>query len=83
MYGYYVETVANTNLVSYILILPFITEQIEDTKTLGSTESSTYEKKQLAYQSLKFNLENKIFQELFPDLCKVWPTSYFLILDGL
>ncbi|KAK6639893.1 Serine/threonine-protein kinase Pink1, mitochondrial [Polyplax serrata] len=48
---------------------------IEDTKTLGSTESSTYEKKQLAYQSLKFNLENKIFQELFPDLCKLMTTT--------
>ncbi|EEB19486.1 ubiquitin-conjugating enzyme E2, putative [Pediculus humanus corporis] len=44
---------------------------IEDTKTLGSIKSTAFEKKQLAYQSLKFNIENKIFQELFPDICKV------------
>lgn len=48
-------------------LLSFMTE---DTRTLGSTKSTTYEKRQLAYQSLKFNLQDKIFQELFPELCK-------------
>lgn len=49
-----------TGLLSFML---------ETTPTLGSTESSNYEKEQLARNSLNFNLKNKIFQELFPDVC--------------
>lgn len=40
---------------------------IEKSPTLGSIETSDYEKKQLALQTLEFNLRNKIFCELFPD----------------
>lgn len=40
---------------------------IEKSPTLGSIETSDYEKKQLAMQSLEFNLRNKVFCELFPD----------------
>ena len=41
----------------------------EKTPTLGSLETSDYTKRQLALQSLECNLQNKIFVELFPDLC--------------
>nr|CAD7572872.1 unnamed protein product [Timema californicum] len=42
--------------------------RIERSPTLGSIESSDYEKRQLAAQSLQFNLKDKTFCELFPDL---------------
>ncbi|KAL0277210.1 UNVERIFIED_CONTAM: hypothetical protein PYX00_004571 [Menopon gallinae] len=48
-------------------LLSFMTE---DTRTLGSTKSTTYEKQQFAYQSLEFNLQDKTFQKLFPELCQ-------------
>ena len=41
---------------------------IESNPTMGSIETSEYEKKVLAKQSLDFNLSNKTFVELFPDL---------------
>lgn len=41
---------------------------IEKSPTLGSIESSEFEKRQLAAQSLEFNLKDKTFCELFPDL---------------
>lgn len=41
---------------------------IEKSPTLGSIESSEYEKRQLAGQSLDFNLQDKVFCELFPDM---------------
>lgn len=41
---------------------------IETNPTMGSIETSDYEKKMLAKQSLDFNLKNKVFCELFPDL---------------
>ncbi|KAJ9594876.1 hypothetical protein L9F63_013837, partial [Diploptera punctata] len=41
---------------------------IEKSPTLGSIESSEYDKRQLARQSLQFNLHDKVFCELFPDL---------------
>nr|QBH73219.1 ubiquitin-conjugating enzyme E2 j2 [Brunneria borealis] len=41
---------------------------IEKSPTLGSIESSEYEKRQLAAQSLEFNLRDRVFCELFPDL---------------
>lgn len=49
----------------------FVIFQTEDARTLGSVDSTTYEKRQFAYQSLRYNLKNKIFQDLFPDLCQV------------
>jgi len=54
--------------VSSILtgLVSFMTEK---TPTLGSLETSDYTKRQLALQSLEFNLQNKIFVELFPELC--------------
>lgn len=45
--------------------------QTENTKTTGSIKTSTQLKKELAARSLKYNIENRLFQELFPELCKV------------
>merc|ERR1719348_2305433 len=47
-------------------LVSFMTEK---TPTLGSLETSDYTKRQLALQSLECNLQNKVFVELFPDLC--------------
>lgn len=41
---------------------------IEKSPTLGSIESADFDKRQLARQSLQFNLRDKVFCELFPDL---------------
>lgn len=49
-----------TGLLSFML---------ENTPTLGSTESSLYEKQQYAKKSLAFNLKNSNFRELFPQIC--------------
>lgn len=43
---------------------------MESTATLGSIETSTYEKQQLAKKSLAFNLKNPHFVELFPEICE-------------
>ncbi|XP_075153912.1 ubiquitin-conjugating enzyme E2 J2 [Haematobia irritans] len=50
-----------TGLLSFML---------ESTATLGSIETTTYEKQQLAKKSLAFNLKNPHFVELFPDICE-------------
>lgn len=42
----------------------------EESRTYGSVESTDEEKKRLAQKSLKFNLENPTFVELFPELTK-------------
>lgn len=49
-----------TGLLSFML---------ESTPTLGSTETSVYERKEYAKKSLAFNLKNDTFRELFPDIC--------------
>ncbi|XP_069774876.1 ubiquitin-conjugating enzyme E2 J2 [Narcine bancroftii] len=41
---------------------------VEKGPTLGSIETSEYTKRQLAAQSSAFNLKDKVFCELFPDL---------------
>ncbi|PRD23441.1 UNVERIFIED_CONTAM: Ubiquitin-conjugating enzyme E2 J2 [Trichonephila clavipes] len=41
---------------------------VEKNPTLGSIETSDYEKRLLATRSLEFNLKDPIFCELFPDL---------------
>lgn len=45
--------------------------QIEKSPTLGSIDSSDMDKRILAEQSLEYNLRNKTFCELFPDLVEV------------
>ncbi|ENN80907.1 ubiquitin-conjugating enzyme E2 J2 [Dendroctonus ponderosae] len=47
-----------TGLLSFML---------EKSPTLGSIETSDYDKRQLAYQSLEYNLKNAHFIELFPE----------------
>nr|QBH73233.1 ubiquitin-conjugating enzyme E2 j2 [Xibalbanus tulumensis] len=41
---------------------------MEKSPTLGSIETSDYEKRHLAYNSLDFNMKDKVFVELFPDI---------------
>jgi len=48
-----------TGLLSFML---------ERSPTLGSIETSDWEKKQFAMRSLEFNLKSRIFCELFPDI---------------
>lgn len=50
-----------TGLLSFML---------ETTPTLGSCESTTYEKRKYARQSLEFNMKNEVFCELFPEICE-------------
>ena len=45
--------------------------QLEKSPTLGSIETTDHEKRCLSEQSLKFNLGDKIFNELFPDIASV------------
>ncbi|KAK1123508.1 Ubiquitin-conjugating enzyme E2 J2 [Melipona quadrifasciata] len=40
---------------------------IENSPTMGSINTSDYEKKQFAAQSLEYNLKDKMFCELFPE----------------
>jgi len=47
-----------TGLLSFML---------EKSPTLGSIETSDYDKRQFAYQSLEFNLKDSQFCELFPE----------------
>lgn len=49
-----------TGLLSFML---------ESTPTLGSTETSAYERKEYAKKSLQFNMKNETFKELFPEIC--------------
>ncbi|XP_062871329.1 ubiquitin-conjugating enzyme E2 J2 [Trichomycterus rosablanca] len=41
---------------------------VEKGPTLGSIETSDFTKRQLATQSLAFNIKDKVFSELFPDV---------------
>ncbi len=50
-----------TGLLSFML---------EKSPTLGSIETSDYDKRQFATKSHEFNLKNKTFCELFPDLAE-------------
>ncbi|CAL7942175.1 unnamed protein product [Xylocopa violacea] len=44
---------------------------IENSPTMGSINTSDYEKKQFATQSLEYNLKDKMFCELFPETVEV------------
>ncbi|XP_065842423.1 ubiquitin-conjugating enzyme E2 J2-like [Oscarella lobularis] len=50
-----------TGLLSFML---------ETTPTMGSEETSDYQKQQLALDSGLFNLRNSTFRELFPQICQ-------------
>lgn len=51
-----------TGLLSFML---------EDTPTMGSIATSTYEKHIMARDSAEFNLKDEIFVDLFPDVVRV------------
>lgn len=51
-----------TGLLSFML---------EDTPTMGSLSTSACEKRQLAKESLEYNLKDEVFVELFPDVVTV------------
>ncbi|KAI6659317.1 hypothetical protein LOD99_14988 [Oopsacas minuta] len=48
-----------TGLLSFML---------ENSQTVGSIESSPYDKQKLAHDSLQYNLRNSLFKELFPEI---------------
>jgi len=50
--------------------------QIEKSPTLGSINTTDYEKRQLAAQSLEYNLKDKMFCELFPETVEVVKLLY-------
>ena len=50
---------------------------LEDTPTMGSICTSTYEKRRMAKESAEFNLNDEIFVELFPDVVQVSPSLVF------
>lgn len=54
---------------------------LENSPLLGSCESSLYEKKKLAVQSLEFNLKNETYKELFPDLVKIMEEKIQKIME--
>ncbi|KDR12804.1 Ubiquitin-conjugating enzyme E2 J2 [Zootermopsis nevadensis] len=58
----------NIDLSVFTILTGFLSFMIERTPTLGSIESSEYEKRQLAGQSLAFNLRDNVFCDLFPDM---------------
>jgi len=63
-----------TGLVSFM---------VEKTPTLGSIETSDYTKRQLALQSLEFNIQNKTFVELFPDISDEMKEKIKELKDGV
>lgn len=48
---------------------------MEDTPTTGSITSTTNEKKIFALRSHKHNMDNKLFRDIFPDLCASYVKS--------
>ncbi|XP_053989113.1 ubiquitin-conjugating enzyme E2 J2-like [Hylaeus anthracinus] len=56
--------------VSTILI-GLLSFMVEKSPTLGSINTTDYEKKQLAIQSLEYNLKDKMFCDLFPETVEV------------
>lgn len=60
------------NFLACYLTNWFFPLQLESTPTLGSIESSNYDKQMFAQKSLAFNLRNSNFCELFPDIvCEI------------
>lgn len=53
------------------IITGLISFMVETSPTLGSIETSTFKKKQLAKESLHYNVKDVTFQKLFPDLVQL------------
>jgi len=60
-----------TSLASMLYCDTFFTLQLEKSPTLGSIESSDFEKRSFAYKSLEFNLKDKFVLDLFPSVVEV------------
>lgn len=50
------------------IITGLISFMVESAPTLGSIETNNYQKKKFARQSLEYNVKQKTFSKLFPDL---------------
>ena len=53
------------------IITGLISFMVETAPTLGSIDTTTYQKKKLATKSLEYNVSNKTFCKLFPDLVQL------------
>lgn len=51
--------------------------QLEKSPTLGSIDTTDFDKRQLAYRSLDFNLTSNVFCELFPEIVEKIQVSDF------
>lgn len=51
--------------------------QLEKSPTLGSIDTTDFDKRQLAYRSLDFNLNSNVFCELFPEIVEKIQVSDF------
>lgn len=63
-----------------IFIYFWINFQIEKSPTLGSIDTTDFDKRQFAYQSLEYNLRDKQFCELFPDIVNEIQVSIAIIV---
>lgn len=63
-------TKQNATILLNYLPTGLLSFMLETTPTLGSCESTTYEKRKYARQSLEFNMKNEVFCELFPEICE-------------
>lgn len=52
------------------ILTGLISFMVDETPTLGSLDTTADQKRKLARESLRFNLEDKIFCELFPEVVK-------------
>ena len=63
---------ADTTTIRLLLTMKkYFISQMEKSPTLGSIDTSDTEKRFLSEQSAEFNLRNKIFNELFPNIVEV------------
>lgn len=75
------EIINNHKIINIILIMTYFSIMLENSPLLGSCESTMYEKKKLAVQSLEFNLKNETYKELFPDLVKIMEEKINKIME--
>ncbi|KYM96391.1 Ubiquitin-conjugating enzyme E2 J2 [Cyphomyrmex costatus] len=65
--SFMVHSLKFDNIVLKKCLIIVLCLQIEKSPTLGSINTTDYEKRQLAAQSLEYNLRDKMFCELFPE----------------
>ena len=62
------EPLPSNLLEWHYVIRDLLSFMLERSSTLGSVETSDYEKRQFALKSTEFNLKSRVFNEFFPDL---------------